>query len=144
VTAGKVATTADVSSVRREARDGQIDRRTLLRRLVGLGALAWAGVPGPSPLGCSGSEPTCYDPGLLSTAERSARKLRGYVDHSPEGDAKRCGGCAFFESGKFESGKFESGEFESGESEDCGHCKILGGPVSAMGLCGAWAEKTAS
>ena len=123
------ATTADESSTRREEPAGQIDRRTLLCRLVGLGAVAWVGVPGSSPLGCSGSGPTCYDPELLSTAERSARKLRGYVDHSPEGDAKRCGGCAFF---------------ESGEPAGCGHCKILGGAVSATGLCSAWAEKAAS
>lgn len=130
MTSDELATTADEARTRREERDGRIDRRTLLRRLVGLGAVVWAGVPGPSTLGCSGSEPTCYDPELLSTAEQSARRLRGYVDRSPQAESKLCGGCAFFES--------------SGELADCGHCKILGGPVSAMGLCGAWAEKTAS
>lgn len=124
-----MATASGESRLRRRERDGAIDRRTLLRRLAGLGAVAWVGVPGPSPLGCSGSEPTCYDPELLSTAEQSARRLRGYVDRSPQGESKRCGGCAFF---------------ESGEPADCGHCKILAGPVSAMGLCGAWADRTAS
>jgi hypothetical protein len=130
VTSDEVATTADESRTLRKERDGRIDRRTLLRRLLGLGAVAWVGVPWPSPLGCSASEPTCYDPELLSTAEQSVRRVRGYVDRSPQAESRRCGGCAFFES--------------SGELADCGHCKILGGPVSAMGLCSAWAEKTAS
>ncbi len=125
-----MATTAGESRPRREERDGQTDRRALLRRLLGLGAVAWVGFPWSSPLGCSASEPTCYDPELLSTAEQSTRKLRGYVDRSPQAESRRCGGCAFFES--------------SGEPADCGHCKILGGPVSAMGLCSAWAEKAAS
>jgi hypothetical protein len=139
VTSDDVAATVTESRMRREEHALRIDRRTLLRRLAGLGAIAWVGVPGPSPLGCSGSEPTCYDPELLSTAEQSARKLRGYVDRSPQGESRRCGGCAFFE-----PGKFEPGGFEPGERADCGHCKILAGPVSATGLCGAWAEKTAS
>jgi hypothetical protein len=104
-----------------------LDRRSLLGRLLGLGVVfstggAWLA------LGCSRAELACYDPELLSTAERSARRLRSYVDVASGGDAKRCGGCDFF---------------EPGDSAGCGRCSILAGPVSATGVCDAWSERTA-
>jgi hypothetical protein len=78
--------------------------------------------------GCSPSGPVCYDPELLSTPEIALRTSQGFMDVSPHNgkdgaEVKRCIGCQFFRA--------------EGE-EDCGHCQILNGPVSANGHCNAW------
>jgi hypothetical protein len=112
----------------REVGEGSdLDRRSLLRRLAGIGVWLWAGAPFLLALGCSHQEPACHDPEMLSTPERSARAARGYVDRSPEGEARSCGGCAFF---------------ERGGAEGCGRCALLAGPVSAAGVCDAWTART--
>ena len=105
-------------------------RRSFLERAISV--IVFSAVPAPTAmLACSGEEPPCADPELLSTPERSLRRTRGYLEVSrtraPDGSLRSCEDCQFFQ--------------REPESVHCGRCKILGGPVSATGHCDAWASR---
>lgn len=105
-------------------------RRSFLERAISV--IVFSALPAPTAmLACSNEEPLCADPELLSTAERSLRRTRGYVEVSvtraPDGSLQSCSGCQFFQ--------------RESEAVRCGHCKILSGPVSATGHCDAWASR---
>lgn len=98
------------------------------RELLGRGGRVALGLTSglvATTIGCSKNETKCVDPEFLSTPEQSLRTSQGYVDRSPHGEEKNCGGCQFFS--------------RVGD-EGCGRCQILSGPVSAAGVCSAWSR----
>ena len=69
----------------------------------------------------------CVDPDELSDAVQGMRDSLSYTDTAP--DAQRaCNGCTYFKPAK--------------PSDACGHCEVLGGPVSAKGHCDSWTKRS--
>ena len=106
----------------------RISRRDAMCRFARVGLSIGGGVL-LGVTGCSDASGGCVDAELLSTPERSLRKTQRYVDRSPHGAEQQCVGCQFF---------------SAVDSPACGTCRILGGPVSAMGHCDAWARMRAT
>jgi uncharacterized paraquat-inducible protein A len=68
----------------------------------------------------------CVDPDELSDAVQGMRDSLSYTDAAA--DAQRaCRGCTYFKPAK--------------PSDACGHCEVLGGPVSARGHCDSWTKQ---
>jgi hypothetical protein len=70
---------------------------------------------------------SCTDTTGLSDDERAMRSTLSYVDRSSAPD-RACKGCQQW-----------SAPPEDGE---CGHCKLLKGPIHPMGSCKAFAPKS--
>lgn len=67
----------------------------------------------------------CFNPDLLPGSQKSMRKALGFVAVSTD-TAKSCNRCAFF----------------TATANGCGKCQLLvGGPVTATGVCRSWAKK---
>ena len=104
-------------------------RESLVLVAKSAGVALVAALPSLGLLGCEDAGSRCVDEGLLSTSELSLRTAQAYVDRSPHGSDKACGGCQFY---------------RGVESADCGDCQILGAPVSRAGYCNSWSKKTAT
>lgn len=99
-----------------------LSRRALLRRGVALGA----GVVGLTVIGCGGEEAlSCTDTSGLEPAEQATRSALGYVEQSPQGAARNCANCNFF---------------EAASANQCGGCTLIAGPINPVGYCNSWAE----
>jgi hypothetical protein len=99
-----------------------LGRRTALRRVLGLGAIA---VCAPILGACSG-ELTCSDISELSSDDIKTRTSNEYVDKSPNAD-KHCSACKLFK--------------PAGEKK-CGACELVKGPINPNGYCKSWTAKT--
>jgi len=87
-------------------------RRTLLRHVVGLGALG---------VNAKLLAAACAVPGAGDSAMRAELH---YTEASPD-PGKRCTGCAFF----------------SNLQGACGTCQILNGPANPQGHCDSWSAR---
>ena len=97
-----------------------LTRRDLVRRCALLPLLTLPTLPG-----CNRAASTCVDPAQLSRGEEQMRKIREYAEISPF-EHRQCANCQFF---------------RGYEGEACGHCDILGSPVSQGGYCASWAAR---
>lgn len=67
---------------------------------------------------------SCTDTRELSQPDLLRRQSLEYTDVSPEGDAKSCATCKFY---------------EPGSADQCGGCQLVAGPISPRGHCKMWA-----
>ena len=69
----------------------------------------------------------CVDPDELSDAVQGMRDSLSYTDTSSE-PQRACTGCTYFKPAK--------------PTDACGHCEVLGGPVSSKGHCDSWTKRS--
>lgn len=69
----------------------------------------------------------CVDPDELSDAVQGMRDSLSYTDASSN-PQRACSGCTYFKPAK--------------PGDACGHCEVLGGPVSAKGHCDSWTKRS--
>jgi hypothetical protein len=77
--------------------------------------------------GCSKGPSSCNDVSTLNADQKTARDSLGYEDTTPQ-PGKTCVKCAQY--------------VPAEKVSDCGHCKVLAGPVHPNGYCRAYTPKS--
>lgn len=112
--------------------DDRMDRRTAMKRAMGLAAMALPVLMlegcGNGSNGAASTGLSCTDVSNLSAADQQKRAVSQYVDHTPNA-TKPCSTCVHYE--------------PATQPHSCGACKLVPGPVNPKGYCIFWSDSAA-